>query len=221
MTSTINVADVERWASALGGAALTAYGIKQLKDRSPAGAALTAAGGALMFRGATGHCPMYAAAGINTADDARRHARGAGRRARDSRGRGRHDQRHGRPALHVLAETRPVAEVHGPPGLGPSGRRTPIALGREGSRPANGGVGRRDHQRSSGRAHRLAHARWRGRGQRRLRALHSLRRETAERRCAFAFSTTRLPARLARRSRGCSGTSRRKRFARTCAASSS
>ena len=69
MTSTINVADVERWASALGGAALTAYGIKQLKDRSPAGAALTAAGGALMFRGATGHCPMYAAAGINTADD--------------------------------------------------------------------------------------------------------------------------------------------------------
>ena len=38
MTSNVNVADVERWASALGGAALTAYGIKQLKDRSPAGA---------------------------------------------------------------------------------------------------------------------------------------------------------------------------------------
>src|SRR6185436_16293169 len=69
MTSTINVADVERWASALGGAALTAYGIKQLKERSPAGAALTAAGSALMYRGATGHCPMYAAAGINTASD--------------------------------------------------------------------------------------------------------------------------------------------------------
>ena len=69
MTSTINVADVERWASALGGAALTAYGIKQLKDRSPAGAAIAAAGSALMYRGATGHCPMYAAAGINTASD--------------------------------------------------------------------------------------------------------------------------------------------------------
>jgi uncharacterized membrane protein len=69
MTSTINVAEVERWASALGGAALTAYGIKQLKDRSPSGAALAAAGGALMYRGATGHCPMYAAAGINTASD--------------------------------------------------------------------------------------------------------------------------------------------------------
>ena len=69
MTSTVNVADVERWASAIGGAALTAYGIKQLKDRSPAGAALTAAGGALIYRGATGHCPVYAATGVNTAGD--------------------------------------------------------------------------------------------------------------------------------------------------------
>jgi uncharacterized membrane protein len=68
MTSSINVAEAERWASAIGGAALTALGIKQLKDRSPAGAALTAAGSALMYRGATGHCPVYAAAGITTAD---------------------------------------------------------------------------------------------------------------------------------------------------------
>src|SRR5262245_19371008 len=66
MTSSVNVAGVERWASALGGAALTAYGIKHLKGRSRAGAAIAAAGSALMFRGATGHCPMYAAAGINT-----------------------------------------------------------------------------------------------------------------------------------------------------------
>jgi len=69
MTSTMNVAGVERWASALGGAALTAYGLKQLKDRTPAGAAIAAAGGALIYRGATGHCPVYAAAGINTARD--------------------------------------------------------------------------------------------------------------------------------------------------------
>ena len=69
MTSDVNVAGVERWASALGGAALTAYGVKQLKDRSPAGAALAAAGTALMYRGATGHCPMYAVAGISTAGD--------------------------------------------------------------------------------------------------------------------------------------------------------
>ena len=70
MTSSVNTSDVERWASAIGGAALTALGIKQLTDRSPAGAALAAAGGALMYRGATGHCAVYAAAGINTADDA-------------------------------------------------------------------------------------------------------------------------------------------------------
>jgi uncharacterized membrane protein len=69
MTSEVNVADAERWASALGGAALTAYAIKQLKDRTPVGAALAAAGTALIYRGATGHCAMYAAAGINTADD--------------------------------------------------------------------------------------------------------------------------------------------------------
>jgi uncharacterized membrane protein len=79
MTSDVNVADVERWASALGGAALTAFGIKQLKDRSPAGAALAAAGTVLMVRGATGHCPVYSAAGINTADgqdDTREHLAG-------------------------------------------------------------------------------------------------------------------------------------------------
>ena len=67
MTSTVNVADVERWASAVGGALLTAYGIKQLKERTPTGAAIAAAGSALMYRGATGYCPMYAATGINTA----------------------------------------------------------------------------------------------------------------------------------------------------------
>jgi uncharacterized membrane protein len=69
MTSDVNVAGAERWASALGGAALAAYAIKQLKDRSPAGPALAAAGTVLMYRGATGHCPMYAAAGINTSHD--------------------------------------------------------------------------------------------------------------------------------------------------------
>jgi uncharacterized membrane protein len=60
MHSTINVASAERWASALSGAALTAYGIRQLKDRSVAGAMLAAAGSTLMFRGATGHWPGIA-----------------------------------------------------------------------------------------------------------------------------------------------------------------
>jgi uncharacterized membrane protein len=69
MNSGVNVATADRWASALGGAALTAYAFRQLKQRSPSGPALAAAGTALMYRGATGHWPMYAAAGINTARD--------------------------------------------------------------------------------------------------------------------------------------------------------
>lgn len=68
MTSTVNVADVERWASALGGAALTAYGIRHLKEKSMAGAMIAAAGTTLIYRGATGHCPVYASTGINTAN---------------------------------------------------------------------------------------------------------------------------------------------------------
>jgi uncharacterized membrane protein len=65
MASAVNVANAERWASTLGGAALAAYAIKQLKDRSPAGAMLAAAGTALIYRGATGHCAVYKAAGID------------------------------------------------------------------------------------------------------------------------------------------------------------
>jgi uncharacterized membrane protein len=68
MTSTVNVAAVERWASALGGAALTAYGIRHLKEKSVAGAMIAAAGTSLIYRGATGHCPVYASTGINTAN---------------------------------------------------------------------------------------------------------------------------------------------------------
>jgi uncharacterized membrane protein len=77
MNAQVNVADAERWASALGGAALTAWGIKQLKeDRSPAGAMIAAAGVSLIARGATGHCPMYTAAGLNTAETNTRAALG-------------------------------------------------------------------------------------------------------------------------------------------------
>jgi uncharacterized membrane protein len=65
MSSLQNLAEVERWASALGGAALTVYGVKQ---RSVAGAMIAASGGALIVRGATGHCPVYAATGVSTAD---------------------------------------------------------------------------------------------------------------------------------------------------------
>jgi uncharacterized membrane protein len=70
MTPETNVAQIERWASALSGAAVAVIGLKRLKqDSSAGGAALAAAGGALIYRSATGFCPVYAAAGINTAGD--------------------------------------------------------------------------------------------------------------------------------------------------------
>src|SRR5947208_206315 len=68
MTSEVNVADVERWASALGGAALAVYGIQRLRERSVSGAVMAAAAGSLIYRGATGHCPVYAVSGISTAE---------------------------------------------------------------------------------------------------------------------------------------------------------
>jgi uncharacterized membrane protein len=80
MTYGVNVADGERWVSALGGAALAAYGLARLRENSAAGAVLTAAGGALMYRGATGHCSVYAATGFTTADpdETRRRLAGSG-----------------------------------------------------------------------------------------------------------------------------------------------
>lgn len=66
--SRTNVARPERWASMLGGAALTAYGLTR---RSLSGTALALAGGSLIYRGATGHCPAYGAMGVSTADGTR------------------------------------------------------------------------------------------------------------------------------------------------------
>jgi uncharacterized membrane protein len=73
--SGVNVAGAERWASALGGAALTAYAIRRWKDRAPVRTVLAAAGAALMFRAATGR-PIFPVAGILTARG-RRDARSA------------------------------------------------------------------------------------------------------------------------------------------------
>jgi len=63
-TNNADVGTVERAASALGGGALTAFGLSR---RSPAGMVLAAAGGWLLFRGATGSDPVYRVLGINTA----------------------------------------------------------------------------------------------------------------------------------------------------------
>jgi uncharacterized membrane protein len=62
---TKNVGQTERLLSALGGGALALYG---LKHGGIGGAALAAAGGGLIYRGATGHCDVYTALGINRAE---------------------------------------------------------------------------------------------------------------------------------------------------------
>ena len=61
----VNVGSVERLAGAIVGGGLVVAG---LRTRSLPGLLLAATGGALIYRGASGHCPGYQAAGINTAD---------------------------------------------------------------------------------------------------------------------------------------------------------
>jgi uncharacterized membrane protein len=70
MNAEMNIGDVERWASALGGAALAAFGLKQLKeDRPLAGAMIAAAAGGLIYRSATALGPAFWPAAIDTAVD--------------------------------------------------------------------------------------------------------------------------------------------------------
>lgn len=63
----VNVSQTERWVSVAGGAALTAVGLAR---RSPGGMLLALAGAALVHRGATGHCAVYNAAGMDTSEAA-------------------------------------------------------------------------------------------------------------------------------------------------------
>jgi uncharacterized membrane protein len=60
-----NVGDSERFASAAGGSLLVLYGLSR---GSLAGLGLATVGGALLYRGVTGHCHVYASLGVNTAD---------------------------------------------------------------------------------------------------------------------------------------------------------
>ena len=67
-SSETNVSEIERWASAIGGGALAVYGLTRVLSGGPLGGAVLAlVGGALVYRGTTGHCNMYEALGINTA----------------------------------------------------------------------------------------------------------------------------------------------------------
>ncbi len=61
---TVNVGDTERLLSFVGGTALGLFGLSR---GSLGGLALAAAGGSLVYRGATGHCSLYQALDISTA----------------------------------------------------------------------------------------------------------------------------------------------------------
>ena len=60
---TTNVGMLERWASAVGGGALALYALSR---RSVPGTIAGLVGGALVFRGVSGHCPVYERLGIDT-----------------------------------------------------------------------------------------------------------------------------------------------------------
>jgi uncharacterized membrane protein len=60
----INVGDNERLISVAGGGALSIYGMKR---GGLGGLLMTIAGGALIYRGATGHCDLYRALSVSTA----------------------------------------------------------------------------------------------------------------------------------------------------------
>ena len=62
----VNISRNERILSLAVGGGLTLLG---LKKRSPGGLLLAIAGGALLFRGGTGHCDCYEALGIDTSEE--------------------------------------------------------------------------------------------------------------------------------------------------------
>jgi hypothetical protein len=60
----VNVGRAERWLSVAAGSALAAYGARR---RDLPGGLAAAAGAALLYRGATGHCPINERIGRDTA----------------------------------------------------------------------------------------------------------------------------------------------------------
>lgn len=60
----VNVGQTERWLSLIGGGLLALQGLRQ---ESLAGLGLATLGGALIYRGLSGHCHLYQALGIDTA----------------------------------------------------------------------------------------------------------------------------------------------------------
>jgi uncharacterized membrane protein len=103
--SWVNVGRVERVLSMVAGGALAAYAIKK---RSIPGGTAALAGAALLYRGATGHCDLYQALGINRAD-----RQGTGTRA--DQGSDTRQQLGGTAGILVdesITINKPVAEVY-------------------------------------------------------------------------------------------------------------
>jgi uncharacterized membrane protein len=100
----INVGRVERLLSVAAGGALAMYGLKR---RATPGGAAALAGAALLYRGATGHCDIYQALGINRAN-------GQGTGVIADRGSDTRSQLGGSRGIHVdesVTIDKPVAEV--------------------------------------------------------------------------------------------------------------
>jgi uncharacterized membrane protein len=103
----VNVGRIERWLSAVAGGALAAYGLRR---RERTGGAAAIAGAALLYRGATGHCNVYNALGI---DRARGEGKGTGVIA--DFGSDTRQQLGGMRGIHVEAAVtinKPLAEVY-------------------------------------------------------------------------------------------------------------
>ena len=106
--SAVNVGNVERWLSMLGGGMLAVYALKR-RDRAAGVAAL--AGAELLYRGATGHCHFYDAMGVSTARE-HSYARGTGVVA--DRGSDTRQQLGGARGIHVeesVTINKPIADV--------------------------------------------------------------------------------------------------------------
>lgn len=63
----VNVGDVERVVSVMGGGLLSVFGAAR---GGLAGLGLAVLGGSLIYRGVTGHCEAYHSLGIDTSDNA-------------------------------------------------------------------------------------------------------------------------------------------------------
>ena len=104
----INVASWERWASAIGGGGLITYGLLR---RSPLSLGLAGLGAALLHRGSTGHCAVYAAAGMSTAENSDASSAQPGSKAQDSNAPGvRHEQ--GIKVVRSVTIGKPAGELY-------------------------------------------------------------------------------------------------------------